>query len=289
MENRHFYITTLAQFNNVYPIFRDSAKLKNNFYHIGLDIEYIGRKCYPESFEKLRGYMSNPNANNAVCVIQMSSFSMTLVINIAKFKGVLPSALTKMLRSRMWIKTGVGLINDINILNDNFRIGECLSVFDVSTLASAAGLKKTNLSEMYRLVEDPHHEDVQCKSSLDWSKNLTDKMIEYCVKDSIMSHRIGIPLVKCYSLDTIFSVNFDEIDESPEPINYVGIVNEYCQKNSIPYPVYEFSKQDSNFICSTYFININYISNNTKNNNKKEAKRDVAKQIVEQMNLLSSI
>ena len=93
---------------------------------VGLDSEHICKDNYPESFDKsLNWVLDNTSIKVVTCILQISSKNVCMVINLVNLGPVLPKKLMKLLKNESWIKMGVGIDNDMQILSQNYNLGYC--------------------------------------------------------------------------------------------------------------------------------------------------------------------
>ena len=285
------YITNETQFNAIFQTFVDDSKVypTSQFHQVGLDCEFISKSNYPESFELSKQWTKNQTYEISVCILQLASKNVCLIIDLKKFFGKLPEKLVNILKSENWLKTGVNISTDMKYLVDNFDLGHCNGIIDISVFANLAGCKTPNLKFLFDKFEN-----VQLKKTSsrfrDWSNPLTTDMINYCANDGFASFLLGQRIVT----NMVNSLNLD-IDEKQKDVmiklgtenkvesNYVGLLQEHCQKNKLDMPIYEYiTLSEQLFSCNCKFGEIEETSSA---NNKKIAKQQVAELVCKKLTL----
>lgn len=283
------YIQTKEHLNSRLQTFELECKIKEHtsIYHVGLDCEYINEGNFPESYKSADLWTKKRNYKIAVCILILSSNNSCLIINLKKIGPELPSKLIELLQSGNWIKTGVGINNDMIYLADNFNLPFYSGVIDIVTIASLAEFKKPsldNLSQHFNIIKMKKKKE---NSIQDWSKSLTVEMIEYCSRDGFASYHLGELIIK----NMISSLNLELKDNSDnikiktsieQEKNEIMLLNEYAQKNNLGLPNYAFEKiGEQLFNCTCKFKGF---ESSARSNNKKQAKLIVTKQIYDIIN-----
>lgn len=307
-------IQTAEQFNNIYNDFKDSAKINsatmNEIFLVGLDTEYISKDNNLNSFDSCLNWVLKAD-KIAVCKLQLSTKKMSLVIDLCKFNKQLPDNLIKIITKESWIKTGVGISNDLKYLSYNFDLGQCNGGIDIKIFAELKGCMNPNLLDVYKNVSNNMYGDYLKKikkskkhhQNIDWSLDLTMEQIEYAGMDAYMSYIIGE-----YLITGLMSPQFDKFkcniadnndtnrtnDSNKQIIiatslvskNYIGILQEYSQKNKIELPVYQDINCDNKnykFKISCKFKDIITFG---YGDNKKEAKTSSARKMLQKLNII---
>jgi hypothetical protein len=230
--NKIYVITKREEFNSIYDEFKNSAllKLEPNIYLIGLDIEYICKSNYPNSFKNYKNWLKVAN-EIAVCKLQLSTKSISIVIDLCKFteNAELPDNLIKILKSDAWIKTGVGISSDIAYLSTNYCLGQCNGCIDMKTYAQLKGLD-CSLIGLYNTITGSNDKKNKKDSICDWTQSLTEEQIQYTAHDGYMSYIVG----KHFISNIIDKLDNDKVESTINTIdisiNYVGRINEHAQK-----------------------------------------------------------
>lgn len=280
------YISTHEQFNNRYQTFKFECKIKENLsiYHVGLDLEYICKQNFPESYEESVRWTINRNYNVSCCILQLASKNTCLLIDLTKLGPNLPEKLTDILTSGNWIKTGVNIDLDMKYLADNFNIKFCSGFIDVSTFASLTGETNPNLANLCNIKKN---DKIRIRN---WSLPLTVEMMEYCAMDGFCSHMLGEKIIS--NITNSLNVNIDvqnnkkdmqiKIGQTPS-VNYINLLQEHAQKNKLNLPEYIFEQQDEQvFTVTCNFLNV---SIKTTGNNKKAIKLQAAKFLYDELKI----
>jgi len=339
MAHKISVVTNREQFNSLFNEFRDSAKISENphIFFIGLDIEYICKDNNPTSFSKCLSWVKNADNKIAVCKIQLATNTMAMVIDLCKFERDLPQNLIKILISDSWIKTGIGISNDLSYLSINFDLGQCNGGIDLKIIAQLRGCQSPNLFDLYQSVADFKYTDFvekhKKKSGLDgridWSMDMTFEQIEYASMDAIMSYKVGK-----YFIDAIMTVtqlgkmggmiqlrsSSESSSESstppplpsvpPPPLpsivteskeilviptpqmiittmvtnkNYIGMLQEYGQKNAKGFPEYKDHIYTGGYYPFTVSCTFLGKTVSGQGMTKKEAKTNAAKNMLEKL------
>lgn len=306
-------IQTTEQFNLIYNEFKESAKINtsNNFltdiFLIGLDIEFISQDNNPESFSNCLNWVQRVD-KIAVCKLQLASSKLSLVIDLCKFNKCLPDNLIKILVTESWLKTGIGIANDLKYLSYNFNLEQCNGAIDIKLFALLKGCINPNLLDIYKNIAGNTSIDnidkIKKKNyNVDWSEDMTIEQIEYAGTDAIMSYIIGEYFVNNIIKNPHFDKLKCEIDQNDGIIhkkstskilittsvtnkNYIGVLQEYSQKCKINLPIYEDTECDNknyNFKIECKFkgkITYGY------GLNKKDAKTNSAQKMAENLQLI---
>jgi hypothetical protein len=297
-------VESISQWNDIYnTLYKISIVNDIPAIHlIGLDCEYICLDNHKESFNNLlKNKFHNNNSKIIVCKLQLATNGLSIVIDLCKFNTSLPESLINILLSESWVKCGIGISNDILYLSDNYNLGHCNGLFELKTIVSVAGCSTPNLSFVYStLFNTESNKEKDCCT--DWSKEMTIEQLKYAANDAYISYSIGERLFKGLTgnLSGIFSknnikLNTDKIIESKSliissntnlksDVNYINLLQEYCQKNKLALPVYNELNSGNNTVL--FLIDCIFSNNKTtgKGNNKKDAKQMAAKKMLETIN-----
>lgn len=262
-------VQSSEQFHLIYDEFKNSAKLDlldknlestNEKFLIGLDTEYISKDNNPESFSKCYNWVHRVK-KIAVCKLQIATEKISLVIDLCKFEKQLPDNLVKIITSESWIKTGIGISNDLKYLSYNFDLGQCNGGIDIKQFAEMKGCLSPNLLNIFQNIAgtyDHHIKKSKKKDNFtfDWSLDMSMEQIEYASMDAYMSYKIGeyliIGIVKYPQFDK-FKFDIMDSNESMKnqkkilsnitllitQKNYIGLLQEYAQKNKLKLPIYQ--------------------------------------------------
>lgn len=294
-----YIIDSNDSFNDIYDLLSNKSIIKTDptIRLIGFDCEMISENTYTKSFHQ---YLKNnphiaPYNNIIVCKILLHTDSLCVLIDLTKMATV-PDKLVNILKNESWIKTGVGISNDMLILSENYSLGQFNGHIEMKNIGVLCGIEEPNLLEMYKLLS---HDISMTKFKTqlsDWSKDFTLEQIKYAKNDAYMSYIIGkkmfnviCPVLKntfmheIHSNDKIISKPIALKMSQTDQINYVGKLQEYAQKNEISLPKYiEFIKEPHEFGCGCIFNEKKCIGDGK---NKKDAKQNAAHLMCQIMNL----
>jgi len=296
-------IESSEDFNLHFSQFKESARINSipNVFLVGLDIEFIDSSNFPDSFKDAHKWTLSTN-HKAVCLIQISTGDLCLVINLVKMRKDIPNSLFKLIQSDSWIKVGVGIESDLRDLSDNFLLGFCGGGIEIKNLALLALIKKPNLESLYTKFVALH---TKPKTSIcNWSVELSKSQLEYAATDAIMSFKLFKAIIQP-SVDNMIVINsqseqndikidfvnfvgpnnvmnkINKINEGDDNfVNYVGILNERAQKMHIGPPKYNLVNSircSDNSIIFTYSCSFNGKTTTGEGNNKKSSKNNSAK------------
>jgi Double-stranded RNA binding motif/3'-5' exonuclease len=279
------YISTVEQFNSKFNSFSTECLLKDNpaIYHVGLDCEYIAQQNFPESFQLSKAWTIKQTYNVSTCILQLASSKTCLVINLCELGPNLPSNLLNILQSGNWIKTGTGINLDMVYLSDNYNFSYYNGIIDVSVMATLAGCDTPNMCYLSKIMGVGDMEKIKDDSLRDWSQDLTIKMLEYAANDGFASHALGEKIILNMTNNLNLTIGQKQIDVRLKlgievEKNYVGLIQEYAQKNKMNLPSYDTTNKDGQFECKCTFSDYEETS---VEKNKKSAKNEVAKIIYE--------
>lgn len=295
-----YIIDSNDSFNDIYDLLSNKSIIKTDptIRLIGFDCEMISENTYTKSFYQ---YLKDnpqvrPYNNIIVCKILLHTDSLCVLIDLVKMTAV-PNKLVDILKNESWIKTGVGISNDMLILSENYSLGQFNGHIEMKNIGVLCGIEEPNLLEMYKLLS---HDISMTKFKTqlsDWSKDFTLEQIKYAKNDAYMSYIIGKKMfnIICPVLKNTFMHDIQSYDDiivskpialkmsQTDQINYVGKLQEYAQKNEIGLPKYiELTKGPNSFDCRCIFNEERCID---KGKNKKEAKQNAAHLMCQIMNL----
>lgn len=301
-------ITKKDQFEAIYPKFKESSIINENphIHLIGLDVEFISRATYPNIFESCDWIKSDKSLTDIiVCKLQLASNTMCLVIDLCILckHDDLPTNLVNILKSDSWIKTGVGISNDISYLSSNFCLGQCNGCIELKIFAQLRGMETCSLVDLYNCITGLNVKKSTAHRSQDWSMDLNISQIQYASLDASMSYTIGKYFVKnnINSLNKFQKNKFndenianDDFDKSDINIsfkltndNYITQLYEYAKKNKIEPPIYDLVN-DTILIGNTHLFEIKCTFKNIicygSGNTKKSAKNDTSKNMINFLN-----
>jgi hypothetical protein len=294
---------------------KDDAKMgnNNNVFLIGIDIEFIAKANYPKSFaSSVQWVENNTTIDTVACTLQLSSTNVCLVINLIDL-GCMPNKLKNIIMSGSWIKMGVGVDMDMKILSANYCLDQCNGGFDVKNIAQINNHPNPNLESLYnQYVGGNIKKKGNCSKIHDWTKKLTIEQINYAAMDAIMSYQLGMffidgMLIKMnqFKVDDILLEFDDELNtnvsvhivdkyhnkkshtEKKLSSNYIGQLNEICQKSRISIPKYKCIKQSGPDHKPTFTYEISIILNDeifkevASGESVKKTKMNVAKLMIE--------
>ena len=277
---------SLADFNSYFKKFKESARIASvpDIFVIGLDIEFICEANQKTSFPKSLQWVRNNENGMAACLLQISSSSLCMVINLVKLKNDLPNKLVKLLKSDSWVKLGVGIERDLDILSVNFNLKHCGGGIELKNVALMAKFANPNLENMYQKLVGLY---VKKTSSIcDWALELDEEKLTYAAGDALMSYQLGMAILepsikfliekKKDASNNLLKLNFVNMNEKKVDDclqrNYIGIINEYAQKNNKPFAVFhEEVVENQKFKCECQFLN--YKASGI-GGSKKEAKQN---------------
>lgn len=296
-----YIVNSNDDFHKYFKYLKEDAVMGNNqkIYVVGLDTEFISKDNYPESFEKSDQWVINNECKVSICLIQVASKSVCLIINLVKMGKYLPKKLIKLLTSESWIKLGIGIDNDLRLISSNYELGHCSGSIELKTFALIAEHPKPNLELLYNQIIGGNVKKTD--NMHDWTKDLTNEQISYAAKDAMMSYQLGISILnpsilmikeltnnKHDKLNFVIGNNDNQpikIEKSESiQINYIGRLNEYCQQSKIKSPDY-ISESDNSKHPIKFIVTCNFLDKKTIGNglNKQDAKNLAAKLMLEQL------
>jgi hypothetical protein len=299
-----YLINSCDDFHEYYNILKDDATMgdQQKIFVVGFDIEFICKDNYPESFDKSETWVIDNSTKIAACTIQISSKNVCFLINLIKMKHPLPKKLITILTSDSWVKIGIGVDNDMQILSSNYQLGHCSGTIELKSLALMSGHPKPNLEFLYNQFVGGHIK--KTNSVHDWSNDLTNEQIKYAAQDAIMSYQLGITLFEpllnninkivngdISSKLSINVMNCDNsnlhiIDKTHIDINYVGKLQEYLQIKKISMPDYNLENIDDSTHPPIFYISCKVLDYKTVgiDKSKKNAKSNAAEKLLRIIN-----
>lgn len=275
--NSAIIINTVDEFNQIYEhLYNVSLISKNpNIHHIGFDIEYINRKDYPESFSRIQG-QNDPNV--AICQIQIAAKDFCFLIAVHKTQMI--PRLKEIITSTSWIKSGVDISADLKRCMECFNITSSVSSYiDLKTFAILEGVSNPNLENLISIFLNCDYQKVSSPIN-DWTLDVSqdEKLLNYLIQDAyfswILAKKYIPPFIVSDEFKTIPTISID-IPTIYSKKNYVGILQEYYQKNNKNLPIYIELPYNSNFCYNCFYESDKFSTGCGKN--KKEAKQDAAK------------
>jgi hypothetical protein len=206
-------------------------------------------------------------------------------LDLCKFNCVLPKQLIGILKKGNWIKTGVGIDNDINLISKNFNLGQCSGYIDMQTMFTMFEVGNPNLNSLSIKLNLPVHK-IDRDNKFDWSKPLSVEDVEYCANDAYISYLLGKLFIDSARTPLLQKLSVTTPSETTEHIgvirfptgitNYVGALQEHSQQYRLPPP--EYINQDcvsGEFVCRCIY---NGIEKEGRSRTKKGAKTEAAKE-----------
>jgi hypothetical protein len=285
-------IKSRQEFNDNYNELKESARVMSipNVFLVGLDTEYITSGTYPEAYKGAGAWVRNTTGTSiAICLIQLSTEEICLVINLVKLKNDIPESLLDILRNDSWIKVGVGVELDLKYLSSNYELGHCAGGIELRNIALLGHYKSPSLENLYSDMVGRH---VRKTSSIcNWSGELKREQLEYAARDAMMSYQLfkvmlgpSIEWIKEKEGDKTvkdkLSVEIINLEENigvslvseviEKKSNYIGELNEYAQQRRLALPLYEIKEVST---CPSVFQTTCYF------NGKKVETQDRSKQL----------
>lgn len=287
-----YLINNLNDFNQYFSTFKESARINStpNIFFIGFDIEFISRANYPNSFNKSQKFISDSNNKDIIpCLIQIATKEICLLINLVNLKFILPKKLIMLIKNDSWVKVGVGVENDLNILSTNYNLGHCSGGIELKNIALLANINNPNLERLYNAFIGDYVK--KSSSQCDWSIKLSKEQLEYAARDAIISYQLGknifepciINLKNKHKKNNLVLNFVNEQKENTKikttsNINYIGELYELSQRDGIKFPIFkDISINDSKFIFQCIFRNK---KSRGIGNSKKTAKQMSAKNML---------
>lgn len=258
-----FLIENDSDFTNHYNTLKDKAFVCKGIYAVGFDAEFLDKNNFPESFEQSEQWVKNNSQGIVPCIVQIAAKDFCMIINLVKMKNNLPLKLLKIFTSKAWIKAGVNIDNDMLVLSNAYNLGHCSGTFELQSLAMIQGCQTPNLAFLTGQAKK--------KSLSDWSQPLTDNQIKYAMNDAFMSYNVFKHYIDLLQVKIIKT-------RTTSYTNYIGKVNEYCQKNSLTIECNFNQIDNDNFECIAICDDKTY---KATARGKKKAKEEVFKQIYE--------
>lgn len=201
---RIIYIDNVETFHQHFSALRESARGNTTPDHflVGFDTEYVE---------------GNPKK---VCVIQVGTAEIVLVIHVAQFqtshlqhfpeegifKKILPKQLLQLIRSPSWIKVGVGVGLDLHYVALQYHLGHCSGGIDLKNLAHVMHLPQTSLVGLYNrfIKPTPLKSEKKQKGVYNWAlPTLPKEKIEYAGMDAYMAYVIFKAMIQSLFVSTV--------------------------------------------------------------------------------------
>lgn len=297
MNNRVLVIENTQQFREVFKSLYELSDNNTGIHMVGLDCEYVTKNMHPDAYENAN-WCIRKDPHKIAAKLQIAAENLCIIVDLCKIGYELPNDLILILESENWLKFGVGITGDMDTLAFQYNLNKCNGVFDMGIICKYLGCPTPNLEYLYNSFScSPDKFKKTDDKYTDWSKDMTISQIKYASEDAYASYNIGKKMMKQtkVSFDALFEKykcstpenqspkNYTSIELSTVTNNYVGLLNEYSQKNKIPLPTFEYIKQNDMFICKCdlTFPNGNASMVSDPNTNKKNAKHDVCKKMYE--------
>lgn len=292
-----YIIENIEDFNKYIHIFIEDARLKDsNIFICGFDAEYISNANsvnYNNSLNWIKQYY----CDTATCLIQLASKNICVIINMVKMNGVMPNKLIKIIKNDCWMKFGVGIERDLQIISGNYDLGHCGGAIELKNIALLSQIKNPNLQNLCNLVLGANIS--KNESICDWANELIESEYEYAAKDAIISYQLGIKILEptINFLNNTFNTKFIKINYVNKNFNiiknittneiyenYVNKLQEYAQQNKYDMPTYNF---DQNKINGDFLVSCSFNSTITQGHgkSKKSAKQESTKNMLLQLNI----
>ena len=182
-----YYITTTAEFNQHINFLDLSARRGSvpDVFCVGLDLEYVSRTEWLGRGHKMEeiSWVEEKDIQCIPCVLQLSTDTCCLVINLKDLGLPLPIKLVHILKSEAWIKFGVGVSNDLTYLSLGYKLGNCGGSIELKNLAILANFQQPNLCRLYHHFFNQVFNDDPTPH--DWLTPLTEEEFEYAALDAI--------------------------------------------------------------------------------------------------------
>ena len=279
-----------------------TIKVSPSIFFVGLDCEYISKSSFPELFTSMPKWIKEVD-DVAVCTIQLSNNDSCLILNMCKLGPEMPQCIRDILESNSWIKTGVGIDMDIKYISKNYKLDQCSGHIDLRTFGVLANINNPSLKELYEgLGFGVLSKNILDSKSTKWCDDLTMTQIKYAAEDAIASYKIG-QMIFCNigtflkqkmnlpSHKVILPEERNLITLSTTEENYVGLLQEYAQKNNYGFPIYDdWAVKDGPYNtkihgCTCIFnTKDSEMKSHGNGSTKKEAKTMAAKSILDQIN-----
>lgn len=285
-----YVINDKESFQKYFPLLQESSRV-GSVHLVGFDIEFISQDCYPGPFKTAKKWIKNTDCGIAACIVQISTDKICLVINLTKLKKTIPKQLFKVISSESWIKMGVGIENDLNILSNNYNLGHCAGSIELKNLGILGQLESPNLANMYNLFHDSNVEKID--SVCDWSKDkLSAEELDYAAEDARMSYKLGKKILMP-ALQGITNIekkekkDIEAVINTTVPdvqLNYIGKLQEYAQQNRLLLPEYSCTALTMNSMPAFKFV-CKFDGKKTEctYDSKKKAKQRVSKLMIDQL------
>lgn len=297
MSNRVFIVENTQQFRDAFKQFTELSNNGTGIHMIGLDCEYVTKNLHLESYENAV-WCPRKDQHKIAAKLQIATENMCIIVDLCKIGHELPADLISVLESENWLKFGVGITVDMEILAFQYNLKKYDGVFDMGIICKYLGCSTPNLEHLYNSFNcSPDKFKKTNDRYVDWSKDMTTSQIKYASGDAFASYNIGKEMMKYTktSFDIMFekykstaqeqcpSANCTSIELPTVNNNFVGLINEYSQKNKMPLPIFDYVRQGDLFVCKCdmEMPNGKITTTSSPNTNKKNAKHEVCKKIYE--------
>ena len=193
-------------------------------------------------------------------------------------KSDIPKSLLNIIKSPSWLKTGISINTDIQYLSNSYILGNCMGVLDLSYLVNTVNMKNPKLVNVYnRFCNDTID---KISSDIDWTCKMSQKYLDYCCYDGIMSYKIGETALDIFRENLYkHKLNSNKIvlhymETILEKRSYISILYELCNRKKIHPPNYRFIKNHNltGFICVCKVYGTETVANcDSKQKSKEKA------------------
>lgn len=295
MNNKILIIENSQQFHEAYRSLYELSNSDSDIHMVGLDCEYVTKDLHPESYEAAN-WCAVKNQHKVAAKLQIAAENLCIIVDLCKIGCELPNDLVLILESENWLKFGVGITIDMEVLAYQYKLEKCNGVFDMGIICKYLGCSNPNLEYLYNAFGCSSDKFKKTNDKfVDWSQDMTTSQIKYASGDAYASYGIGKEMMKhtkksvCVLFDKYNKNN--TVPDVPANIttieipicknNYIGAINEYAQKNKTMLPTFDYIKYNDMFICKCDMETSGGIVSfsSEPNANKKNAKHDVCKKI----------
>jgi hypothetical protein len=243
MKMETIIVSNVEQWNSVVPKLKDAARINTdpNIYHVGFDTEYMVLSNYPEH----RDRFANQRLDKVgLCTIQIACSTVCIIVRVHEFV-FLPRSLVDIITSENWIKTGVGIDNDLRLCFENFELRGVPAYIDLRVRAILRGVRTPNLEFLTsEYLGRPYQKFIS--SVRDWTLPLTDETCLYITEDAYYSYALGRAClgmtgdpVPCPMMTIV---------ESALPENYISRLLEFIPPGSTV--EYGFQRTETGIECT---------------------------------------
>lgn len=239
-----YYIRTSVELYKYLSLLENSAKKygEMNICCVGLDLEYVSAQS--NAVKKIElDWIENKDVNCIPCILQLSTDTCCLVINLKELGHPLPARLIHILKSDSWLKMGVGVSLDLMYLSQSYNLGYCGGTFEIRTLAILSQFTEPNLCHLYSYFFGPAYNTRSPTKPHNWLTPLTEDEFKYAAYDAYMSYRIGMKLLESL-VQTFISGNSEvrihNLNTPPPTEDYFSRLQELAQTYNYQYPIYTY-------------------------------------------------